>query len=84
MLDSGMVRRKKEKKRPSFGIPKGNVLLATPDGRLVPVSKVDLGSEMISVRGAWGSDRRAMGRAGAAAAEGQEARPATNMDPGGS
>ncbi|MFF2127785.1 hypothetical protein ACFVW1_20740 [Streptomyces olivochromogenes] len=27
-----MVRRKKEKKRPSVGIPKGIVLLATPDG----------------------------------------------------
>ncbi|MGW0753972.1 hypothetical protein [Streptomyces sp. NPDC002587] len=33
MLDSGMVRRKKErKKRPAFGIPKGIVLLATPEG----------------------------------------------------
>ncbi|QGZ52520.1 hypothetical protein GPZ77_33155 [Streptomyces sp. QHH-9511] len=32
MLDSGMVRRKKEKKRPPWGIPKGIVLLATPEG----------------------------------------------------
>ncbi|MFC9398676.1 hypothetical protein ACFTWS_36865 [Streptomyces sp. NPDC057027] len=33
MLDSGMVRRKKEKKkRPAWGIPKGIVLLATPEG----------------------------------------------------
>lgn len=32
MLDSGMVRRKKEKKRPVWGIPKGVVLLATPGG----------------------------------------------------
>ncbi|MDX3540229.1 hypothetical protein PV721_39190 [Streptomyces sp. MB09-01] len=33
MLDSGMVRRKKEKKNQAvFGIPKGIVLLATPEG----------------------------------------------------
>ncbi|MFE7603256.1 hypothetical protein [Streptomyces sp. NPDC057494] len=33
MLDSGMVRRKKEKKkRPAWGIPKGIFLLATPAG----------------------------------------------------
>ncbi|MFJ6761065.1 hypothetical protein [Streptomyces sp. NPDC091273] len=33
MLDSRMVRRKKEKqKRPAWGIPKGIVLLATPEG----------------------------------------------------
>ncbi|MCX4539221.1 hypothetical protein [Streptomyces sp. NBC_01565] len=33
MLDGGMVRRKNEKKkRPPFGLPKGIVLLATPDG----------------------------------------------------
>ncbi|MFD7787651.1 hypothetical protein ACFV4Q_31850 [Streptomyces nojiriensis] len=33
MLDSGMVRRKKEKgKQPVWGIPKGIVLLATPEG----------------------------------------------------
>ncbi|MFF3943025.1 hypothetical protein [Streptomyces phaeofaciens] len=33
MLDSGMVRRKKEKKkRPAWGAPKGIVLLATPEG----------------------------------------------------
>lgn len=33
MLDSGVVRRKKEKKkRPAWGVPKGIVLLATPEG----------------------------------------------------
>ncbi|WP_338692818.1 hypothetical protein V2W30_01050 [Streptomyces sp. Q6] len=33
MLDSGMVRRKKEKKkRPAWGIPKGIFLIATPEG----------------------------------------------------
>lgn len=33
MLDSRMVRRKKEKKkRPDWGIPKGIVLLVTPEG----------------------------------------------------
>ncbi|WP_346178911.1 hypothetical protein [Streptomyces cuspidosporus] len=33
MLDSGMVRRKKEKKkRPAWGIPKGIFLFATPEG----------------------------------------------------
>lgn len=33
MLDGGMVRRKKEKaKRPLWGVPKGIVLLATPEG----------------------------------------------------
>ncbi|MEU4103194.1 hypothetical protein [Streptomyces tanashiensis] len=33
MLDIGMVRRKKEKKeRPAWGVPKGIVLLATPEG----------------------------------------------------
>jgi hypothetical protein len=32
MLDSGMVRRKKEKKRSVWGTPKGIVLLATPEG----------------------------------------------------
>lgn len=33
MLDRGMVRRKKErKKRPDWGVPKGIVLLATPEG----------------------------------------------------
>ncbi|KAA0940507.1 hypothetical protein [Streptomyces apricus] len=31
MLDSGMVRRK-EKSRPTWGVPKGIVLLATPEG----------------------------------------------------
>ena len=32
MLDSGMVRRKKERKRPAWGVPKEIVLLATPEG----------------------------------------------------
>ncbi|KOU24895.1 hypothetical protein [Streptomyces sp. WM6368] len=33
MLDGGMVRRRKAKKKaPAFGIPKGIVLLATPEG----------------------------------------------------
>ncbi|MFG1807812.1 hypothetical protein [Streptomyces sp. NPDC049040] len=33
MLDSGMVRRREEKKkRPAWGIPKGIVLLAMPEG----------------------------------------------------
>ncbi|MFG2640130.1 hypothetical protein ACGFYP_04010 [Streptomyces sp. NPDC048370] len=33
MLDGGMARRKREKRKwPPFGIPKGIVLLATPDG----------------------------------------------------
>lgn len=38
MLDRGMVRRKKEKrKRPYFGIPKEITLLATPEGWLTSV-----------------------------------------------
>ncbi len=32
MLNSGVVGRKKEKQRPAWGIPKGIVLLATPEG----------------------------------------------------
>ncbi|MFI1660449.1 hypothetical protein ACH4ZU_36890 [Streptomyces sp. NPDC020472] len=44
MLDSGMVRRKKEKKkRPAWGIPKGIVLLATPEGWRTSVLTVEGG-----------------------------------------
>ncbi|MBT2444777.1 hypothetical protein J7E93_32720 [Streptomyces sp. ISL-36] len=32
MLDGSMVRKREKRKRPSFGMPKGIVLLATPKG----------------------------------------------------
>ncbi|MGW8327706.1 hypothetical protein ACWGLE_07380 [Streptomyces sp. NPDC055897] len=32
LLDSGMVRGEKEKKRPAWGVPRGIILLATPEG----------------------------------------------------
>ena len=54
---------------------------ATVAVRLGGVSKVDLGREMILGCGAWRSDGRAVGGAGAAAAEGQETWPAADMDP---
>jgi hypothetical protein len=44
MLDSGMVRREKnKKKRPAWGIPKGIVLLATPEGWRTSVLTVEGG-----------------------------------------
>ncbi|MEU2448693.1 hypothetical protein ABZ605_01310 [Streptomyces sp. NPDC012765] len=38
-----MVRRKKEKKRPAWGIPKGIVLLATPEGWRFMIQPVEGG-----------------------------------------
>lgn len=42
--------------------------------------EVDFDGEMISVRGAWRSDGRAVGGVGAAVAEGHEAWPTNDMD----
>ncbi|MGX1676347.1 hypothetical protein [Streptomyces sp. NPDC055400] len=47
--------------------------------RLRPVVKVDLGREMITRCGAWRSDGRAVGQAGAVVAERQEVRQAADM-----
>ncbi|MER5731811.1 hypothetical protein ABT084_26325 [Streptomyces sp. NPDC002138] len=43
MLDSDMVRRKEKMKRPAWGIPKGIVLLATPEGWRFMIQPVEGG-----------------------------------------
>lgn len=54
-------------------------LVQTAVAALGRVPKVDLERGMILVRGTWRSDRRAMGGAGVAVAEGQQARTAVNV-----